>query len=100
MEALREALARYGPPGICSSDQGSRFAGRHGDNRHGWPRLLDRQPDSDANASPLNALDTGSEARRGIGAWISLCIVRHPHLSQGLPTPAEAHETANPNAAA
>ena len=45
----------------------------------------------------LNAFETGSEARRGIGAWISYYNKKRPHSSHGLLTPAEAYDTANQN---
>ena len=45
----------------------------------------------------LNAFETGSEARRGIGAWISYDTEKSPHSSHGLLTPAEAHDTVNQN---
>ena len=48
----------------------------------------------------LNAFETGSEARRGIGAWISYYNEKRPHSSHGLLTPAEAYDTANLKAAA
>ena len=44
-----------------------------------------------------NAFETGSEARRGIGAWISYYNEKRPHSSHGLLTPAEAYDTANQN---
>ena len=45
----------------------------------------------------LNAFETGSEARRGIRAWISYYNNRRPHSSHGLLTPAEDHDAANQN---
>jgi len=45
----------------------------------------------------LNAFETGSEARRGIGAWLGYDNEKRPHSSQGLLTPAEAHDTRDPN---
>jgi putative transposase len=45
----------------------------------------------------LNAFETGSEARRGIGAWISCYNEKRPHSSHGLLTPAETYDTANQN---
>ncbi len=45
----------------------------------------------------LNAFETESEARRGIGAWISYYTEKRPHSSHGLLTPAEAYDTANQN---
>lgn len=41
----------------------------------------------------LNAFETGSEARKGIGAWISDDNEKRPHSSHGLLTPSEAYET-------
>ena len=41
----------------------------------------------------LNAFETGSKARKEIGAWISY----RPHSSYGLLTPAEAYDTVNQN---
>ncbi len=45
----------------------------------------------------LNAFETGSEARNGIGAWISYYNEKRPHSSQGLLTPDEAYDTWNPD---
>lgn len=41
----------------------------------------------------LNAFETGSEARRGIDAWITYSNERRPHSSHGLLTPTEAYDT-------
>ena len=41
----------------------------------------------------LNACGTGSEARNGIGTWISCYNERRPHSSHGLMTPGEAYDT-------
>ncbi|WCR20897.1 transposase (plasmid) [Paracoccus alcaliphilus] len=45
----------------------------------------------------LNAFETGSQARKGIGAWISYYNEKLPHSSQGLLSPAEAYDTPNQN---
>ncbi|MFC0281423.1 integrase core domain-containing protein, partial [Falsigemmobacter intermedius] len=45
----------------------------------------------------LNAFETGSEARKGIGAWISYYNEKRPHSSHGLLTPAEAYDTSDQN---
>ena len=41
----------------------------------------------------LNAFETGSAARDGIGAWIRYYNETRPHSSHGLLTPAEAYAT-------
>ena len=43
----------------------------------------------------LNAFETGSEARKGIGAWFRYYNEKRPHSSHGLLTPAEAYDTRN-----
>ena len=43
----------------------------------------------------LNAFETGSEARKELGAWISYYNGQCPHSSCGLLTPAEAYDTVN-----
>ena len=45
----------------------------------------------------LNAFETGSEVRRGIGAWLSYYNEKRPHSSHGPLTPAEACDTQDPN---
>ena len=40
----------------------------------------------------LNAFETGSEARAGIGTWISYYNEKRPHSSHGLLTPSEAYD--------
>ncbi len=44
----------------------------------------------------LNVFETGSEVRRGIGAWIKYYNEKRPHSSHGLLTPAEAHAGQEP----
>lgn len=113
MEALKEALAKYGPPEICNSDQGSQFTSTEFterlldakvrismDGRGRWidNRMIERLWRSlKYECVYLNAFETGSEARRGIGAWISYYNEKRPHSSHGLLTPAEAYDTANRN---
>ena len=41
----------------------------------------------------LNAFETGSQARKGTGAWITHYTEKRPHSSNGLPTPRAAHDT-------
>ena len=45
----------------------------------------------------LHAFETGSEARRGIGAWITYYNERRPHSSHGLLTPDEAYDSQDPD---
>lgn len=45
----------------------------------------------------LNAFETGSETRHGIGAWIAYYNDRRPHSSHGLLTPDEAYGIRTPN---
>ena len=82
VEALREALAKYGPPEICNSDQGSQFTSTEFtevlldakvkismDGRGRWidNRMIERLWRSlKYECVYLNAFETGSEARRGV----------------------------------
>ena len=113
VEALKEALAKYGPPEICNSDQGSQVTSTEFtqvlldakvkismDGRGRWidNRMIERLWRSlKYECVYLNAFKTGSEARRGIGAWITYYTEKRPHSSHGLLTPAEAYDTANQN---
>lgn len=108
-EALKEALARYGPPEIFNSDQGSQFTSTDFtdvlrsakvtismDGRGRWidNRMIERLWRSlKYECVYLNAFETGSEARKGIGTWISYYNENRPHSSHGLLTPAEAYDT-------
>ena len=110
---MKHALARYGPPDIFNSDQGSQFTstdftqvlrdakvkismdgpGRWIDNR-----MIERLWRSlKYECVYLNAFETGSEVRRGIGAWLSYYNEKRPHSSHGLLTPAEAYDTQDKN---
>ncbi|OUS34532.1 transposase [Rhodobacterales bacterium 56_14_T64] len=40
----------------------------------------------------LNAFETGSEARIGIGKWMTYHNAERPHASHGILTPEEAYE--------
>ncbi len=113
VETLKEALAKYGAPEIFNSDQGSQFTSTdftgalHDakvkisiDGRGRWidNRMIERLWRSlKYECVYLNAFETGSEAREGIGAWISYCNERRPHSSHGLLTPDEAYGTRTPN---
>lgn len=109
IETLKEALARYGPPEIFNSDQGSQFTSTDFtdvlcdakvkismDGRGRWidNRMIERFWRSlKYECVYLNAFETGSEARNGIGAWISYYNEKRPHSSHGLLTPTEAYDT-------
>lgn len=105
--ALQEALARYGTPEIFNTDQGSQFTsldftqalkdagvrismdgkGRWMDNvmiERLWRTLK-------YECVYLNAFETGSEARKGIGRWVEQYNTRRPHSSLDDRTPYEAY---------
>jgi len=105
--ALQEALAKYGRPAIFNTDQGSQFTsleftqvlkdadvkismdgkGRWRDNvmvERLWRSLK-------YECVYLNAFETGSEARNGIGKWIRLYNEERPHSSLDDKTPHEAY---------
>jgi putative transposase len=105
--ALQEALARFPKPEIFNTDQGSQFTsvdftevlkkagieismdgrGRWRDNimvERLWRSLK-------YECIYLNAYESRSEARRGIGAWIELYNRRRPHSSLDDLTPHEAY---------
>lgn len=112
VEALREALATHGPPEIFNSDQGSQFTSADFtevllaakvkismDGRGRWidNRMIERLWRSlKYECVYLNAFETGSEARKGINAWIGYYNEKRPHSSHGLMTPAEAYDTNPP----
>ena len=106
VEALHEALERYGPPEIFNSDQGSQFTsvdftdvlkeagirismdgkGRWMDNvfiERLWRSLK-------YECVYLSEFATGSQARTGIGRWMDFYDRRRPHSSLNDRTPDEA----------
>jgi len=105
--ALEEAIARYGRPDIFNTDQGSQFTsfaftntlkdagirismdgrGRWMDNvfiERLWRSLK-------YECVFLNAFETGSEARFGIGRWIGYYNAARPHSSFHGRTPDEVY---------
>ena len=108
IEALEQALARFGRPEIFNSDQGSQFTslaftgvlqqagvrismdgrGRWMDNvfiERLWRSLK-------YECIYLNAFETGSELRAGLSRWIGYYNGRRPHSSLAERTPDEAYE--------
>jgi putative transposase len=107
VEALKDAMARYGRPEIFNTDQGSQFTsfaftrvlkdagirismdgkGRWMDNvmiERLWRSLK-------YECVYLNAYETGSELREGIGRWINFYNEQRPHSSLDDKTPYEAY---------
>lgn len=107
VDALKEALAKYGNPGIFNTDQGSQFTGddftkvlKDADvqiSMDGKGRWMDNVMIERLWRSMkyecvyLNAFETGSEAGKGIGNWINLYNNERPHSSLDDKTPHEAY---------
>jgi putative transposase len=110
IEALEEALAKYGTPEIFNSDQGSQFTsprftgilkeagvkismdgkGRWMDNvfiERLWRSLK-------YECVYLLAFENGTEARNGIGAWMKFYGAQRPHSALAGLTPDEAYADA------
>src|SRR6056297_1476195 len=110
VEALNEAIAKHGPPEIMNTDQGSQFTGSAWittlteagvrismDGRGRWMDnvFIERLWRSlKYECVFLNAFETGSEARNGIGSWIDYYNRRRPHSTFGGRTPHEVYATA------
>ena len=107
IEALEEAMARFGKPTIFNTDQGSQFTsprftavltnarvkvsmdgrGRWMDNvfiERLWRSLK-------YECIYLHAFETGSEARAGIAKWMTYYNAERPHSTHGGKTPVEVH---------
>jgi putative transposase len=107
VEALEEALERYGAPGIFNTDQGSQFTSfdftsvlkEHGikismDGKGRWMDnvFIERLWRSlKYECVYLGEWVTGSQARAGIGGWFSFYNDRRPHSALDGHTPAEAY---------
>lgn len=105
--ALEEALAKYGKPDIFNTDQGSQFTSYAFTNilrdngirisMDGRGRWLDNVFIERLWRSLkyenvyLNAYETGSEARTGIGRWIDFYNRIRPHTALGKITPDQCY---------
>ena len=106
IQALEEALARYGPPEIFNTDQGSQFTS---------PRFVDVLKDAGVRVSMdgrgrwmdnvfierlwrslkyecvyIHAFETGSELRAGLTKWIGDYNTNRPHSALAGVTPDRA----------
>ena len=106
--ALEEALAKYGKPAIFNTDQGRQFTSfaftnvlrENGirismDGRGRWLDnvFIERLWRSlKYECVYLNAFETGSEARAGIGRWLDFYNRLRPHTALGGITPDMSHE--------
>jgi putative transposase len=108
VEAVSEAIAKYGKPEIMNSDQGSQFTGLEWiqalkdadvkismDGKGRWVdnRMIERLWRSlKYECVYINAFETGSETRIGIGKWLAYYNSERPHSTHGILTPHEAYE--------
>lgn len=109
VEALKEAIAKYGKPEITNGDQGSQFTsfewtqalrdadikismdgkGRWADNlmiERLWRSLK-------YECIYMNAFETGSLACTGIGKWLTEYNAERPHSAHGILTQNEVYES-------
>jgi len=105
--ALEEALVKYGIPDIFNTDQGCQFTSYEFtqilkdagvkismDGKGRWMDnvMIERLWRSmKYECVYLNAFETGSEAREGIGNWINLYNEKRPHSKLDDRTPHEAY---------
>jgi putative transposase len=108
VEALEEALCRYGQPEIFNTDQGSQFTSddftgtlkRHGItiSMDGKGRYMDNifverlWRSLKYEEVYLNAYASVAEAKAGIGSWLSFYNEGRQHQSLGYRTPRQAYE--------
>lgn len=108
VSALEEALAKYGKPDTFNTDQGSQFTSFAFTNvlrengirisMDGCGRWLDNVFIERLWRSLkyenvyLNAYESGSEARAGIGRWINFYNLQRPHSGLGGITPSVCYE--------
>ena len=108
VDALEEALARYGRPEIFNTDQGSQFTSddftgtlkRHGVmiSMDGKGRCMDNifverlWRSLKYEEVYLNADESVAEAKAGIGAWLSFYNDERQHQSLGYRTPRQIYQ--------
>jgi putative transposase len=107
VEALKEALAKYGKPEIFNTDQGSQWTSGAWidvlinakikismDGKGAWRnnRMIERLWRSlKYECVYMNAFETGSEMRVGIGKWLTYYNSERLHSTHGILTPDEAY---------
>ena len=107
VEALADALARYGKPEIFNTDQGSQFTGVLRDagvaiSMDGRGRCMDNifierlWRSLKYEAIYLHELTDGFRANRVIGEWIDFYNTERPHSALAGQTPAEAYGAGRP----
>ena len=112
IEAVEEALARYGKPDIFNTDQGSQFTSMDFtsvlkkteiaismDDKGSWRGnvFVERLRRSIKYEEVyLNAYKTVSEARAGMGRYLNFYNIRRPHSSIDRQTPGQAYLTKRP----
>ena len=110
VEALNEAIHRFGPPEIMNTDQGSQFtsfAWTDGLKRAGARISMDGKGRCIDNifierlwrslkyeCVYLHAWETGSQAKAGIGCWINFYNRQRPHAAHGGQSPAVVYWSA------
>ena len=108
IEALKEAMAKYGTPEIFNTDQGSQFTSNEFtqvlkdvdvkismDGRGRWidNRMIERLWRSlKYECVYLRAFETGSEAKKEIAEWLTYYNSERPHSTHGILTPDEAYD--------
>ena len=117
VEALNEAIARFGPPEIMNTDQGSQFTSFAWTDRlcrsgvrismDGKGRFLDNifverlWRSLKYECVYLHAWETGSEAKAGVRKWFEFYNHKRPHSALGGKPPAviywQRDETTNPD---
>ena len=104
VDALNETIARFGPPEIMNTDQGSQFTSFAWTDRlrrsgvrismNGKGRFLDNifverlWRSLKYECVYLHAWETGSEAKAGVGKWIEFYNRKRPHSALGGKPPA------------
>ena len=107
LEALNEAIHKFGPPEIMNTDQGSQFTSFDWTDRlkraktkismDGKARYLDNifierlWRSLKYECVFLHAFETGSEVRAGLSKWISYYNAGRPHSALAGRTPDEAY---------